>query len=253
MVVEVEQSFIIALIATVTRLGIFMASVPQLAFSLAPRQVRVAAVLILSTVFCILIPPPVIDRAVPLVVFGEFLLGLTLGLTVRMIFLAANFAGELIASQMALSFAQMTDPLTQEQDGVLARLFGLTLGAVLFATGAYLGIFRALAETFVIHPVGRFDPFAFGLGAAARSLSSMFSVGLGMALPLLLIAFATQVTFGLMSRLAPQLNAWSIGFLTTIGVMLVVLPIFVPTLVSDLGMLIERGTEQLQNTVLGYG
>jgi len=230
--------------------GMFVA-LPLLAVEIAPIRVRGAMAVLLSLVMTLSLPAVAVAELQPLGIALEFLAGAFMGLVVRVTLASAELAGEVAGMQMGFGFAQLVDPRTRENTGVLTQLLGAVAGLLLFVTGAHHQIMRALMESL---RNDRLDAWAAG-GVNFELLmgrgADLFVSGMRIALPLVSVALLSQVVFALLTRVAPQLNLWGIGFLVTIGMGLVALALFAPVMFAELNVLLERGVLDLATMVGG--
>ena len=133
----------------------------------------------------------------------------------------------------------------REPSGPFTRLLSSTVALMLFVTGGHREVLRAISSSFETLPAGSSEFDATWTENLVEVGSELFVGGTRIALPLILAVFATQVSFGLLTRVAPQLNLWSLGFLASIGVGLICLAVFAPTFVTEIRDLIERAVLNL--------
>lgn len=219
-----------------------LAGLPTLSAEVAPMQVRGMATIALTLVLGGTLQGARFGELVGSALVLEFIIGLAMGMTVRVVGVALLVAGELIGMQMGIGFQQLVDPRTREMTGALSAVFNACFGVILFATGAYRDLFRALRASFELQPPGDVT----GVGAICRALFEnagfVFTAGLRIALPLVAVACASQLTFGLLTKVAPQLNAWTLGFLVTIGFGLIALTSYAPALIRETAFLAHDST-----------
>ena len=160
-------------------------------------------------------------------VMQEVCVGLAIGFSARLIFAAFDLAGEVIGLQMGLSFAGYFDP--QGETGTAVGSFITTLITWMFVSlNGPLLLIAATLRSFSSLPVGEV-PFAFVAGFDPVALGAeVFSLGLLIALPFLTLILFVNLLLGVMSRVAPQLTLFSIGFPITIGVGLLLLTLTLP-------------------------
>lgn len=149
-------------------------------------------------------------------VVQQVLVGLSIGFAMRLVFTSVELAGELSGLQMGLNFASFFDPVSGGQSSAVAR-FMAHMAALLFVVlnGHFL-VASAIARSFERFPAD---------GNALESLTRLplhmlgadvFSYGLWMALPMVAILLLVNVVLGFMSRIAPQMNVFAIGFPVTL-------------------------------------
>ena len=177
-------------------------------------------------------------------VLQQVLVGATLGFAVRVVFAALELGGELIGLQMGLNFAGFFDPATASQGTASGRFFG-TMVAFLFILGnGHLAVITALVHSFEVFAVGD-EPFAFLRNTQPQQWgTALFTLGLWIALPLVGMLLFVNLVLGVISRVAPQISVFSVGFPVTVSVgligMLVTLPLLEQPFTAALdGMLVQ--------------
>jgi flagellar biosynthetic protein FliR len=160
----------------------------------------------------------------------QFLVGLAFAFAVGVVFAAMQGAGSLIDSLAGFSFGQMLDPIDNSQAGVISELYGL-VGVILFiAVGGDAWTLRGLARTFDLVPLTRSPQLSSLVGGVEQAFASIFTSALEVAAPAVLALLITDVAFGMVSRVVPQLNVFAVGFPTKIGVAILVVTASLPFL-----------------------
>lgn len=186
------------------------------------------------------LPPPGSWQGMA-VLAQQMLIGLIMGLSLRLVFTAVDIAGELIGLQMGLSFATFFDPHSSAQTSAISSFLGLLASLLFLAMNGHLLMLSVLAESFELIPVGM-TPFAAGGFRALLAWSAvMFSAGLLLALPLITALLIANLSLGVLARIAPQLNIFAIGFPVTSLTGFTVLLFSLPHLGAALERLYERG------------
>lgn len=169
-----------------------------------------------------------------LILVQQLLIGIAVGFTMRVVFAAVEAAGEIVGLQMGLGFASFYDPQSAGQTLVLARFFNLLAMLAFLATNTHLLLLGVLTESFQTLPVSTQPLAAAGFHNVAAFGSSVFVLGLQIALPVIAILLMTNLALGILTRSAPQLNIFAIGFPITLGVGLIVLDFSMPYLAPQL-------------------
>lgn len=142
----------------------------------------------------------------------QVLVGTALGFLVMLVFSAVQAAGNLIDLFGGFQLAQAFDPMSMTNGAQFARLYQLTAIVLLFASDAYHLVVGGLLRTFDSLPLGTgLDLAALGQ-AATTGLTGMFLAALQVAGPLIVVLFLADVGLGLLTRVAPALNAFALGF-----------------------------------------
>ena len=154
----------------------------------------------------------------------EFVVGAVLGFLVMLVFSAIQSAGSLIDLFGGFTLAQGFDPQLQINGAQFTRLFQMTALALLFASGGYQLIITGLASTFGAIPIGGGVDLAVPLEAITGATGQMLLSALQIAGPLIVVLFLADAGLGLITRVAPALNAFALGFPVKILLTLLLVP-----------------------------
>ena len=160
----------------------------------------------------------------------QMMIGAAMGLTVRLVFAMIDVAGEVTGLQMGLGFATFFDPQHRTQSPVVPQFLGLLAALVFLGINGHLMLLAALAESFHALPLGSDGFGAPAWQALAEAGSRMFASGLLLALPAVVALLISNVALGILTRAAPQLNLFAVGFPVTILVGWLVLALSLPAL-----------------------
>ncbi len=145
-------------------------------------------------------------------ILKELLVGLAFALSLGLLFAAVSSAGALLDMLVGFSFGAIVDPLTGNQSAVLAQLYGLVALAIFVAIDGASWVIGGLARTFELVPLTA-APDVASLGAGViETFTTIFSSALQVAAPVLLAVVITDVAFGVVTRVVPQLNVFAVGF-----------------------------------------
>lgn len=225
-------------------------TLPVLGQRSVPARVRVALAFLIALAAQAGLPEmPVVppDSGIGFMLIAQqVVIGLTLGFAVRIVFAAVEFAGELIGLQMGLNFAGFFDPATGGQATATSRFFGIMVSWMFIVIGGHLLIVDAVVQSFRAFPAGP-EPFAF-IRAMRPEIwgAEVFSIGLWIAVPLIGMLLFVNLVLGLISRVASQLNVFSIGFPITLGVGLVGILLTLPMMEVPFTMALERMLSRFQ-------
>ncbi|MFN9766700.1 MAG: flagellar biosynthetic protein FliR [Pseudomonadota bacterium] len=225
-------------------------TLPVLGTRGVPGRVRSAlAAVVALAAQAALPPPPAVPLDSPLalqLVAQQLVIGLALGFSVRLVFAAVEFAGELVGLQMGLNFAAFFDPLSASTSTATSRFFGTTIAWLFIVANGHLLVVAALVASFSAFPVGP-EPFAFlERTAPHRWGAELFSTGLWIALPMVTMLLFVNLVLGAISRVAPQINIFAIGFPVTLTVGLVGMLLTLPALQGPFTMALERALAQFR-------
>ncbi|GAA4362403.1 flagellar biosynthetic protein FliR [Paeniglutamicibacter cryotolerans] len=170
----------------------------------------------------------------------ELITGAALGLLVMIVFSAVQAAGGLLDLFGGFQMAQGFDPQSMVNGAQFSRFFHFAALALLLASDGYQLVLAGLFRSFDVIPLGG----GIGLDAVAyqgvAAVGQMFIAAVQIAGPLLVVLVLADIGLGLLTRAAPALNAFAMGFplkimltLALAGTVFVVLPSVVSALVRQ--------------------
>jgi len=215
-----------------------MATAPVFNNASLPMRVKLIAGLAVTLALAPALPPlPQISPASwagLLVLVQQGLIGIALGFTMRIVFAGIDLAGELIGLQMGLGFAVFYDPQNAGQSPIVAELTGLLALLIFLALNGHLAMLALLAESFAVLPIGSASFPAAGWETLLRWGATIFSVGVLLALPIVSALLIANIALGVLTKVAPTLNLFAVGFPVTLmagfAMLALSMPYFAPTL-----------------------
>lgn len=194
---------------------------PMLGNRSAPVSVRVALGVALTLAVAPVLPEmpkvPLVSGEGLLLLGQQIVIGMSLGFALRLVFAAIEFSGQFMGLQMGLSFATLFDPVNGAQTPVLAQFMVLLTILILFASNGHHLVIAAVVDSFRHAPISAEPMSSRGLYSILHWSASMFSIGLQIALPVTAAVLASNLAIGMMSRAAPQLNIFAVGFPLTLA------------------------------------
>jgi flagellar biosynthetic protein FliR len=187
------------------------------------RTVPVTAKLVFALVLTLIIAPvsPPVPEIDPLsadavlIVLNQLLIGAAMGLALQMVFAMFIVGGQIMAFQMGLGFASMVDPSSGTQVPVVSQFYVIVLTLVFLALDGHLTFINVIAESFHTLPIGVNGLSSDGLWALVVWGGNMYAGAVQIALPAIASLLLINLTFGVVTRAAPQFNIFSIGFPVT--------------------------------------
>ncbi|MBC7207000.1 MAG: flagellar biosynthetic protein FliR [Methyloversatilis sp.] len=186
-----------------------------------------------------------------LALLQQMLIGIALGFSMRVVFTAIDLAGELIGLQMGLGFAMFYDPDNAAQSPVISEFLGLLAMLVFLSINGHLMLLAVIGNSFEWWPVGA-DLFpANGWMAIARWGSTIFSAGVMLALPVIAALLVVNIALAILTRAAPTLNLFAIGFPVTLIAGFVMLLLSMPFFAPALQQLFDYGLRTVAQLAMG--
>ena len=201
------------------RIAALVGVAPVFGARTVPVRAKVVFALVLTLVIAPVSPPvPVVDplsgEAV-LIVINQLLIGAAMGLALQMVFAMFVIGGQIIAFQMGLGFASMVDPSSGTQVPVVSQFYVIVLTLVFLALDGHLTFINVIANSFHTLPIGVNGLSSDGLWALVNWGGQMYAGAVQIALPAIASLLLINLTFGIVTRAAPQFNIFSIGFPVT--------------------------------------
>lgn len=177
------------------------------------------------------------------VVVQQVVVGLAIGLAVRIVFSAVEMAGEVIGLQMGLNFASFFDPASNAQVSAVARFFGNISMLLFVVINGHLMVLMAVVKSFDSFPVGGNFLQAIGQMRLHELGASLFSSALWIALPMIALLLFVNLTLGIISRVAPQMNIYAVGFPVTLTVGMLGITATLPMLEQPMLALLQQSID----------
>lgn len=170
-------------------------------------------------------------------------IGLSIGFAARLVVAVMELAGQVVGFQMGLGFAAFFDAATSAQSSAMGRFYG-TLAMLLFVVlNGHLLLIMAVVNSFAAFPVDQNFLEAMSTLQLQRLGTELFATALWIALPVIAMLMFANLALGIISRVAPQMNIFAIGFPVTLGVGLLGVAVMLPLMEMPYTALLERVME----------
>lgn len=244
------STFAASLLWPFMRISAMLMAIPVVGSRLISVRVRIAMGVLISFLVMPLIPDvPAVD---PLSLAGlyisvqQVLIGLAMGFILQLVLAALTIAGEAIAMTMGLGFASMVDPANGVNVPVLSQFF-LIMGTLLFlALGGHLMIIQLVVNSFHSLPISATGIERESLWNIIVFSSQMFIGAVWIALPAMISILVITLSMGIMTRAAPQLNIFSVGFPVTMLMGFIILMLVMPSVLPRFNQLLLSGMQVSQ-------
>ncbi len=227
------------------RIGSMFVSVPVFAVKALPARIRVIAALLITMVIIPVLPDmPAIDLFSYqgfMVALQQIAIGITAGYILQMVFSVMLVAGQSIAYSMGLGFAALVDPATGIQVPVVAQIFVISASLFFLAVDGHLLLIEMLAQSFTTLPVAEVGLQKSDLWRVIAWSSQIFAGGVLLSLPVMVTILFVNISFGVASRAAPQLQIFGVGFPITLMLGMVLIWIAVPDILESFADFLREG------------
>lgn len=253
MLVSVPGDLVMAFLLATVRAGAWLAVAPPFSGRAVPAKVK--AMLAMALALPMVgpgarhLPDPELGQLIGAAVV-QTTVGVALGFATYLIFQAVQSAGDIIDLFGGFSLSSAFDPMSMSQNSVFGRLHGLLAIVLLFVVNGHLIVLRGFMSTYDILPLDAGLHLHTTLGIFASSFASFFLAALQIAAPLVGVLFLADVGLGLLNRVSPSLNAFSLGFPLKIMLTLVLVGLTFPLLPGTVSGLAEQATRAIM-TIAG--
>lgn len=212
-----------------TRVSCFVFAAPFFSMSNTPARIRIGISIFTSALLYQVLSPSdavIYDSVMEyaLIVTKEAATGFVIGLGASVCMSIVNFAGSIIDMETGLSMVTLMDPTTKENTSISGVLYQYLFMLFLIATGMYRYLLSALADTFTLIPVNgavfRADSL---LETMMTFMTDYIIIGFRIVLPVFCVILLLNAILGVLAKVSPQMNMFSVGIqlkiLTGLGVM----------------------------------
>lgn len=228
------------------RILALVASAPLFSARGIPARTKVSIAFLLTVVVAPLLPP--MPNVAPASAQGLFILvqqlmiGYAMGLAMRIAFSAIEMTGHIAGLQMGLGFANFFDPQNSSQVPLLGQFLSVMAMLLFLSFNGHLMMIAALVESFHTLPIGA-SVAIVNWKALALAGGNIFLWGLLLSMPVLAALMLTNVALAVLTRAAPQLNIFAVGFPITLMIGFIVLGISLPYFLPLFNDMIEHSLQ----------
>lgn len=235
-----------AFIWPLSRILALVATAPLLGNPSVPVRVKLGLAVMITVLVMPLVEKslPQIDPASGVgfaILLQQVLIGIAMGLVMRIVFVAVEMAGELIGLQMGLGFAVFFDPQNSGQIDIVGRFLGVIASLAFLAIDGHLIMIALISQSFSTLPIGLEGMTNATFTTLANWGGEIFKSGLQLSLPVLTALLITNLALGILTRVAPQLNIFAVGFPLTLSIGLLVMALSMPFYAPILEHLVQDG------------
>lgn len=227
------------------RIAALASSAPLFSHRSVPRATRVGLAMLIAIVVAPTLPPTafVSPFSAPGVVLiaQQVLIGVAIGFTMQIVFAAVELAGELIGLQMGLAFATFVNA-DADQAPIIGSFLAVAMMLVFLGLNGHLMLIAGLVGSFTSFPIDGMQGLAiFDVRALVLAGRELFSLGVTLALPVVAALLLANLALGVLTRTAPQLNLFAVGFPVTLATGLAMLSLALPYLLPAMEQAVLRG------------
>lgn len=250
---EFLQTWIISLLWPLTRVLGVIATAPILSDSAMPTRIKMGFGVVLTLIIMPTLPEipqfEIFSLQGLLMLVQQMIIGLAMGFSIRLIFAAIGMTGQLIGMSMGLGFATFFDPQTHGQNTAVSQFLTLLVMLVFLSLDGHLMMVSAIANSFVTMPIS-IHADSIDVMKIIEWGGVIFSTGLLLALPAVAALLITNMALGVLTRTAPQLNIFGIGFPITLSMGFLVLALALQGMLTPMKNLVQEGVDNMKEIAI---
>jgi flagellar biosynthetic protein FliR len=232
-----------------TRMAALITAAPVFNLRQIPARFKVALAIMVTVIIVPVLPPspsvPLFSSDALLILLQQVAIGVAMGFVFQLAFNALVFGGQTMAYSMGLGFAHMMDPQNGVQVPVVSQYWLILAMLVFLLTNAHLLLIDLLVDSFQVVPIAPQGITVAGLWGLLAWSSRLFAAGLTLAMPVIVALLLTNIGLGFVTRAAPQLNIFAVGFPMTLTMGLVLMWLTLPSVLNQFNSLIVEAFEQV--------
>jgi len=214
------------------RIGALLMAAPVFSAASVPMRLRVLLALAVTILVEPLLPPPAgvdpLGATTLVIVAQQVAIGIAIGFVLQLAFNALVFGGQVIAYSMGLGFAHLMDPQNGVQVPTVSQFYLIFATIAFLAVDGHLRLLALVVESFTALPIAADGITQNALWSLTLWGARLFADGLLMGLPVVAALLLVSIGMGMVSRAAPQLNIFAVGFPVTLGVGFVLMWVSLP-------------------------
>lgn len=179
----------------------------------------------------------------------ELLVGFAYAFVIACLFAAVATAGTLLDFTVGFAFGAQVDPLTGNNSAVIAQMYMMFATAIFVVVGGVEWVLQGLSRTYDLVGVTEMPQLGTMVQGTVEAFTQIFVSAIEICGPILLALIITDAAFGMVSRVAPQLNVFAVGFSVKIGVGLVLLGLTLPFVGGWIGDQVQSSVTQALQTL----
>jgi len=239
------------------RIGACFMVAPAFGAVFVPARIRIVLAGAVTLAIAPILPAPAaiapFSAAGIVVTVQQLVIGVALGFSLQLLFDAVSLGGQLLANSMGLSFAFNIDPLRGAEVPALGQFYTILVMLTFMVLNGHLVLIEVLVDGFRTLPIGTSGLGQDGLWTVVQWGSTLFVGALSIALPGVTALLIVNVAFGVMSRAAPQLNLFAVGFPISLVFGLVIVLAGMPAVQTTFTHLLGDGFELLRKLTVAGG
>lgn len=184
-----------------------------------------------------------------MITISQMVIGLATAFILQMVFAVMLVAGQSIAYSMGLGFASMVDPVSGVQVPVVAQILIVAASLFFLSVNGHLLVIEVLIESFITLPIDTLGLTKADLWLIIIWSGQMFAGGVLLAAPIMATILLINISFGVASKAAPQLQIFGVGFPITIMLGMILIWITIPNMIDGFSMILSNGFQLVKQVL----
>ena len=247
---------LVAFMLVSVRISAMLLVAPLFYSSTVSIPVRITIAVAIAVMLMQAVATPKLDPISPagaMALAGEALIGAAIGFIFQIGFSAVALAGEQIAASTGLGFAAMVDPQSGSQSPVINQFLSVIMLFTFLSLEGHHILFKLLSASYKALPIGGAFLGTASLIGIAKAGALIFSAGMLACLPIIVALFLVTLVIGILTRLAPQMNLFSVGFAISILAGLALLLVALPGLAASMAGILDETADRAKTLILNTG
>jgi flagellar biosynthetic protein FliR len=203
-----------AFMMVLARISSFVTVLPLVANVFVPLRIRLLISVALSILVFNVIPAPAFEffsLQMIVILLQQVLIGIASGYVFTLVFELFVLGGHIISMQMGLGFATLADPRITTNN-LLSQVYWLAAVLIFLQMNGHLMMVGVFVKSFYSIPISSGEFVMSNLSDIVNFASIIYSGAISIALPAIISLLIVNIMFAVMSRTAPQMNIFAVGF-----------------------------------------
>jgi len=248
-------AFIGTLLWPLFRIAGMVMTAPVFGARTVPARIRLGLSVALTVMVLPVLPAaPQVELFNPLnilLIAQQLLIGVVMGLALQLVLAAVITGGQVVAMQMGLGFAAMVDPQNGTQTPIMSQFYVIMVVLIYLAMNGHLVLIEVMVDSFRTMPVAATGLAPESFYTLVKWAGIVFSGAVAIAIPAIASLLIVNFTFGIMTRAAPQMNIFAIGFPLTMLLGFAVVFATIPSMVPQSSNMFTGAYRLLRSLVGG--
>lgn len=226
--------------------GLFLTA-PFFSSTSIPPTIKIVFILVLSWACSFMVPGELsfehFNGLYIIYIIQEIAFGLLMGFILQIVFQVFVLGGQIISMQAGLGFAVMVDPASKASVPVVSQMYSFMVLLIFLAINGHIALLDALMTSFKVKPIGSLTIDKGVVWGVVAFSGWMFKEAVLITIPAIISLTLVSLSFGIITRVAPQINIFAFGFPITLMMSMVIIQICMPSMGEQMVESLEHGMQ----------